>query len=148
MGNSSHETEPSIALSRDRYDSSECNIDIHLLPLSGGFSIGRYTRAALTTLGGVMLPLLFLLLLTAPQVSRKATPTQDEIVLFGGDLAAFSLSNGISMMQMQSQLAIQHQEPELKIPFPVLLQSRHEMVIDWTDGQHARYLMEEIRQGV
>jgi hypothetical protein len=95
-----------------------------------------------------MLPLLFLLLLTAPQVSRKPTPTQDEIVLFGGDLAAFSLSNGISMMQMQSQFAIQHQEPELKIPFPVLLQTRHEMVIDWTDGQHARYLMEEIRQGV
>jgi hypothetical protein len=95
-----------------------------------------------------LLPLLFVLSLHAFPQSSEVESVSD--VLMRAQIVDHNIQTAISIHQQEDRtFTVKKQLPEDKQNEPkVLVMKNGDPVFDWTQGQEARYLMEDIRQGL
>jgi hypothetical protein len=98
---------------------------------------------------GVVLALSYLFHSTA-MVGQNSIKESDDDVFVHAGVAAHNIEEAITEhITNDPNFQQTKQLPEDRRPFPgVLIKKDGTFSFDWTTGQHARYLMEELRQGI
>ena len=83
-------------------------------------------------------------------VGQKSVKESDEVVFIHAGIAAHNIEEAIvEHLSDDPNFQQTKQLPEDKQPHPAILRKKDgTFSFDWTTGQHARYLMEELRQGI
>jgi hypothetical protein len=90
------------------------------------------------------------LFLASSVVAQNKTPESVDETLMLGDIVATNIQTALSPhIALDGEFTLKKQEPADSVrDFAVLFYKDGTMAFDWTTGQHARYLMEELRQGI